>query len=773
MLFTPSLIEIGITAPETAAPNSRQKIKIHAADKLSGRGVKTHGILEIFDNRVASKSAKEPLDSAVGDSFRDASAQISSWRDWSGYDEESDSKDMLSESVMSNFVPPPTMSAAPSGAAAPMPSSPKMEMSKAMSVGGAMKKRAAMPLQAPSEASPQADKMPVAEDIREGEKKVVYCAAVVTDENGDAEIEAELPPQTGRCKIRFAAFNKFDYREKIQDIDCGKKSFVEASVNTLLVPGARLSINASVVNSSDEKLTFKVSGACVEKEESFEVKGKNAEIAFNTIGRNYGRLSLSLEDKNGRSLDRRDFQIANISAMPVTFSEAVISDASPIKIEKASSVAIYSNPARMASNIVADINTTMYSWFGHAEAISASIAIRAALLRAIDEKIISGDGLRDKLVLDFNKSVKDFNEKFYDEKTGLVYPYPGTAASLRFTAWTAKNFSSAVTAISGSEALKAELSGQYDLLAAMLEKMISELAKQKISLHETAFFDEKSKDDVLPVEIDGKIIYKAPTDDAVIDFFKGKFLPAVDMTKLGNAGRNGAFIKAYDAYRFLRAFERTGMLYYTLINLKSLLKKEDKNFFKLFNEVSKGLINTNEPGLIQGPAMLGGVYGAPQTFVKYIDLLIEMAKMKKLSTEAQVEVSVNGKTEKIIVSDAPYVIQAAGADVTVKMPEFAALRVDREHEINIYDHLEKDAFFKSGMDKSSYKVGEEGRLTVVLDDKLDASEYYALIAAPSTLSIRQSEDILSDYRGQVLYGQKSSGAVKMQFVAVPFRGSKT
>lgn len=772
MLFTPSRIEIGITAPETAAPNSVQKIKIHAADKISGNGVKMHGILEIFDNRVASKSAKEPLDSAIGDSFRDASNQISSWRDWSGYEEELDSKEMLSESVMSNFVPPPpTMSAAPSGAAAPMPSSPRMEMSKAISIGGAMKKRAAMPSQAPFEAAQQPAAAP--EDIREGEKKVVYCSSVVTDENGDAEIEAELPPQTGRCKIRFVAVNKFDYREKTQDIDCGKKSFVEASVNTLLVPGAKLSLKASVVNSSDEKLTLRVGGACVEKEENFEIKGKNDEISFNVVGRGYGKLSLSLDGGNGQTVDRRDFQIGNISAMPVTFSEVIISDASPIKIAKASSVAVYSNPARMASNIVADINTTMYSWFGHAEAISASIAIRASLLRAIDEKIIGGDGLRDKLASDFNKSVKDFNEKFYDEKTGLVYPYPGTAPSARFTAWAAKNISAAVTAISASGSLKSEFNDQYNLLAAMLEKMISELAKQKVSLHETAFFDEKSKEDVLPVEIDGKIIYKAPTDDAVIDFFKDKFLPAVDMTKLGNANRNGAFIKAYDSYRFLRAFERTGMLYYTLINLKSLLKKEDKNFFKLFNEVSKGLINTNEPGLIQGPAMLGGVYGAPQTFVKYIDLLIEMAKMKKLSTEARVEVSVNGKTEKIIVSDAPYIIKAEGSDVTVKMPEFAALRVDREHEINIYDHLEKDAFFKLRTDKSSYKIGEEGVLSVTLDEGLDASEYYALIASPSTLSIRQSEDILSDYRGQTLYGQKSSGAVKMQFVAVPFRGSKS
>lgn len=772
MIFTPSRIEIEITAPAAAAPLSKQKIKLHAADRTSGKGIKAHGIIEVFDNRVASKSAKEPLDSSIGDSFRDASAQIASWRDWTGYDEFTDSEMLMEDSgVARNFIPPPSMSAAPAGAAAP---SPKMEFSKSMSIGAAPKKRAmAMPKElSQPEAGPDGGADGVTEAVREGEKKVIYCAAVVTDSNGDAEIEAELPPQTGRCKIRFIAVDKFDYREKTQDIDCGKKSFVEASVNTLLVPGAKLAMKASVVNSSDEKLTLKVSGACTEKDQSFDVKDKTADIDFNVVGRNYGKLTLALEGGDGKIIDRREFQVNNISAMPVTFSDVIISDASAIKLEKAGSVAVYSNPARLMTNIIANINTTMYSWFGHAEAISASIAIRAMLLRAVADNLISDEGFRDKLILDLKKSVKDFNEKFYDEKTGLVYPYPGVPANLNFTAWAAKNISTAVTAISGSDPLKTELAEQYELMSNMLEKMISELAKQKVSLHETAFFDAETKDDFIPVEIDGKIIYKAPSDDAVVNFFSTKFLPAVDMPKLGRADRSAAFIKAYDTYRFLRAFERTGMLYYTLINMKALLKKEDKNFFKLFNEVSRGLINTNEPGLIQGPAMLGGVYSAPQTFVKYIDLLVEMARQKRISKEAAVEITINGKTEKIIVSDTPYIIKAEGADVTVKMPEFAAVRVDREHEINIYDHLEKTPFFKLASDKSSYAIGEEGQLTVTLDDKLDASEYYALIAAPSNLTIRQSEDILSDYRGQVLYGQKASGAVKMQFVAVPFRGSK-
>jgi hypothetical protein len=771
MIFTPPRVEIDISAPAAAAPGSKQTIELNASDKITGRGVKTHGILEIFDNRVASKSAKDPLDSSIGDSFRDASNQIASWRDWSGYDQ-LEEREVLSDSIMTNFAPPPSISpSAPSGAL-----SSKMEMSRSMDGGGLVKRmaRPAAPLQAaPGTTAAAGNDAPPPAEIREGEKKVVYCAAVTTDESGRARIEAELPPQTGRCKVRFIAVNKFDYREKIQEIDCEKKSYVEASVNTLLVPGAKLSMKASVVNSSGENISLKISGACVEKEESIEIKEKVSEAGFNLIGRNYGKLSLSLIDKNDKTLDRRDFTVNNISSMPVTFSDIMISDGAAVKIEKARAVAIYSNPARLMNNIIANMNTVMYSWFGHAEAISASIAIRAMILRAAADKLINSEGLSDKLILDLKKSVKDFNESFYDKNTGLVYPYPGSPVNLNFSAWAAKNLSAAVTAISGSESLKAELEPQCIVMTEMLEKMIPELARRKVSMQETAFFDPDAKSDAIPVEIDGKVVYKAPVDGAVIDFFTQKFIPVLDIDKIGRPDRAAAFTKAYDTYRFLRAFERTGMLYYTLINMKALLKKEDKNFFKLFNEVSKGLINTNEPGLIQGPAMLGGVYSAPQTFVKYIELLIEMAKLDKITKEAAVEIIINGKSEKVIVSDEPYIIECAGADITVKMPAFAALRWDREHEINIYDHLEKPSFFKLTSDKNSYQIGGEGTMTAVLDDSCDAGEYYALIAAPSNLSIRQSEDILSDYRGQILYGQKSSGAVKMQFITVPFRGSKT
>ena len=71
------------------------------------------------------------------------------------------------------------------------------------------------------------------------------------------------------------------------------------------------------------------------------------------------------------------------------------------------------------------------------------------------------------------------------------------------------------------------------------------------------------------------------------------------------------------------------------------------------------------------------------------------------------------------------------------------------------------------------RVGEELALQVELDADRDPLEYYALIAVPSTTSVKQTEDILSDYRGQLLYGQQGQGGTQMQLLVVPFRGSRS
>ena len=68
-------------------------------------------------------------------------------------------------------------------------------------------------------------------------------------------------------------------------------------------------------------------------------------------------------------------------------------------------------------------------------------------------------------------------------------------------------------------------------------------------------------------------------------------------------------------------------------------------------------------------------------------------------------------------------------------------------------------------------MGEESEILIQLDKDKDPSEYYAIIAVPSVLAIRQTDDLLSDYKGQLLYGQKTGGGLKIQMITAPFRGS--
>ena len=613
------------------------------------------------------------------------------------------------------------------------------------------------------------------EMIRTGEKKVVYCGAVVTDKNGRARLSVQLPPQMGRCKIRFVALDKFDYLEKNKDIDVNKDIYVETSVPAFIIPGSHIIAKAHVAGRPGEKKNLKLSGACLEKEVSIEMPEGKKDFEFELVGKNYGALHMEIFDNSGKLIDRRDVNIKNSASANITYSNIVISNGSPINFKKGENVQIYSNPGTMLRGLVRNIVTTMYSWFAHAEAITAQAAIRATLLRAIDEKIIDDDGMRDILKSGLVKSIRDFTEKFYDEKSGLVHPYPDVPVDITWTIWSAKNLISVVNSLKGSERLKNEFSDVILATSAMAEKMISELLRRGVSIHELGMFDPKTGEDVIPVEIDGKVVYQALIDDAAIRWFVDKIIPELDLpNSKGTKNVLTAFNKCYDKYRFMRAFERTGPLYYILVNLKPLFIRNDKNFAPLFAVVARGLINTSEPGLIQGPALLGGVYSSPQTAVKFIELLILMAGEKKIRTDATVEVFKNGGIKETIqLSDSPLTFEATDGGLTVKAPEFSAMRSDEIAEVDLFGHLEKPAFFKAEFDRDQMNIGDEGIFNIQLEKGKDPSEYYAIIAVPSTLSIRQTDDLLSDYKGQLLYGQKSSGGAGMQLLTAPFRGSST
>lgn len=769
--FTESPLAVELSVPASGAPGKPFNVGVKCTGRFDNAGKSVYGILEVFDNRVASKDPKEGLVSSTGDSFRALSDNISSWRDWTG-DEFSKSEVSMEEA---SSAAPSIQSAADSDSkmAMPSPSMPpggtamfgRKAMSPVMSARGGG--QGFDEYKAPESAEPL-------EAIREGEKKVVYCAVVKTAADGTANTEVTLPPQTGRCKVRFVAISGFDYADKVADIDNSKKSYVEAAVPSLVTPGSRLKISANVFSADGGKFKLKVSGSCLDGEKSLEAESGKS-VDFELAGRNFGKTLLELSDASGKTADRREYTVKNVSAMPVTFSKFFVSDGAPIPVEKGRTVGVYANPGRALSGIVKNIVTTMYSWFGHAEAVSSSAAIRAILLRAIDEKLIDDEGMRATLKTDLLKSIKDLNEKFYNKDTGMVYPYPGVAENPVWTIWVARNLNTVVSNLSGSETLKAEFADTINTSAEMLEKMVTELARKNLSIQEFGMFDPKDKSDVLPVEVDGKLVYKSIADDAVVQFYKSRIMPALALDRPGDySATHAGLVGQYDKFRFLRAFERTGSLYYLLLNAKALLARNDRAFFPLFNRVATGLVATGEPGLVQGPALLGGVYSAPQTALKFIELLVMMAKEKKISASAMVKIrrGKGGKAEMAQVSDSPYTFEAKDGETVIEAPEFAAVRIDETRDVNMYDHLEKKPFFTVKAAPADLRIAGEGSIKIDLGADRDPSEYYAIIAAPSVLSIKQTDDILSDYRGNILYGQKTSGGEKIHLLTVPFRGSR-
>ncbi|MEW6515898.1 MAG: hypothetical protein AB1439_03185 [candidate division FCPU426 bacterium] len=756
--YVESDLELKVSLPKSGAPLKPVTISLHTQERGTGKPVSVYGVLEVFDNRVASKSGREPLISAVGDSFRALSDYLSSWRDWTGIQaEEAQDAEMA---VMPSQAP-----AAPMG-------------KRAMFMGAVSKARKApAQMAATSEPSETAVSPEAAEQelIREGERKVVYCAVVRTDSQGQAEISATLPPQTGRCSVRFTAVRNYDCLDQLESVDVGKKTFIESAILPLLLPGSEIQARAQVNNGESGLVIVKAYGAGLKKPVTFKIKPGLEDVTIPLQGGQPGVLHLEVRGTDNRLLDQREIQLRDLSAYPLTFSDLSLSDGQPMAVPSGRRIELYATPGQALSGLVANIQTTMHSWFGHSEALSARAAIDAVLLRAMAEKLLAEEGLRDALAADLVKTVKDLDEAFYDPATRLFRPYPGVPANPVWSAWVLRNFATARDNLSGSAALSGELGPTLKLLQSRVKELTAELGRQGFSLDER-IQQNASGQDVIPVEIDGQVVYRALTDRAVVDWFVKRMVPALDLPGQPSPRElNAKFVQAYDTYRFLRAFERTGSLYYLLLNAKALYAQNDPHFTQVFNQIAKGLISTQDPGLIQGPALLGGVYSAPQTLVRFLELMVQMAADHKLSSSPEIKIKAgHGRTETLTLAGEAKVIEPQDAPVEIQAPAYVALRQDQQREILFSDYQQASGhFFTAAWSNTQWTMGQQGELVVKLNPDQDPTEYYALIALPSVLSLRQTEDLLSDYKGQLLYGQKAAGSEKIQLVAVPFRGSRT
>jgi len=770
MAFSPSGFKVDLDAPTSAGPGTPLRVTIDARS-LDGAGLKVSGILEAYDNRVVVKNALNPLNSNLGDAIRSTSQAISYWEDRTGIDprvaearrrkadeaERSEERSMAKESSRSpaTMAPPPPPSPSPKAS---------MPMKKSKGGSGSM---ARPPSAAPGGSSVEDEEEPdnPAEIIREGEKKVVFCGAVTTDAGGRAVVDITLPPQLGRVALRFVAVKGYDFSQAIRTVDVSKRASVEARLPRLLIPGARLATTLDLMNGTSETLTLSASGAGLARTFSAPVApGRSTTILPLVATAQGGTLVLTLAGKNGKVLDERRLALPSVGSQPVTYSRLEVSSGAPINVQAGESVSVYGGAGDLLKGTVMAMVTTMESWFGHSEALSAQVAARAVILAAISRGIVTDEGLRQNLRSGLIKATRDLQEAFMDPAAGLIRPYPGLPGNPLWSAWVSRNLHSALRTLRADATLATDLQDSINLAETVVTTLDASLRRMNLSLEEQGGFDGQGRD-VIPVEIDGKVVYRVLTDDAVTTWATQRLLPLLDARE---ANVSHAMSKAYDTFRFLRAFERVGALQYlTQVATALYLQGRTREFTPLFARITRGMILAQEPGMVQGPATLGGVYSTPMAMVRYLELLLLMSANGVPKLDASI---VSKGSTQVLLPGAAVVVKDGG---TVRATANALVRLDSKRTINMLEQRTQKPFADAGFSSVDLAMAAPAELTIQLGAEKDPLEYYALIAAPSTVVIRQTEDILSDYKGQLIYGQQATGGQKMQLIAVPFRGTRT
>ncbi|HNN92954.1 MAG TPA: hypothetical protein PKI03_11830 [Pseudomonadota bacterium] len=787
----PTGLKLAIEAPTEGRPFATLPLSIRARD-LADKPAQVSAVIEVYDNRVPARAPATPLASALGDSLRNASRSVSSWTDNTGMIEEY-IEDPPPKPVRP--APPMTMRRGKSGAKKELDSllgddssGPPAKASASFGIGGlglvgrgsggggvgygsigaapAMRMAAPMVAGRPSPggrggrggSSGQEASAEPSEEIREGDRKVVFCGTVTTDENGVGSVRVTLPPQTGRLVVRVIGIRSLDYATAQTAVDVKRDVAAEVRVARSFVPGARLTVPIDTSNDTKDTLTLTAEGVGVAAPFQRPVAPGHATIDLPLSLYKPGELLVTLRDGNGQTRDQRRLNLLSLSEQPVTYSRLVFGEGSKVELAAGETMRIYPGAGPLLRGVVMNIVTTTESWFGHAEALSARAAVRAVLVAAISKRLIDDEGLGHTLRTGIDKDIRDLDEAFCDKAgEGLCRPYPGIAYNPLWTGWVGRNLISTIKALEQANSADARLRQALTTAQAMLGRIRQALQQKNYKTDSEAGFDSSGQA-VIPVEIDGQVVYRVLTDDAVTRWATEKLLPRLD---LDAQDTEIAFSKAYDTFRFLRAFERVGGLQYLTDLATAYYQKGDlANFAKLYRQVTRGMILTQEPGLLQGPALLGGVYSTPMAMVRFLELQLLVGSRAK-ATEAG---RAGGETLRFD--------QTLRGPSTVELGAGSIARIDRKDLVRMEPTPNK-TWARVRASKPGVAVGEEFSLTIDLDPSRDPLEHYAIIAVPTTTSVKQTDDILSDYRGQLIYGQQGQGGTQMQIVTVPFRGKRS
>ncbi len=251
LVFAPSRLEVELGAPAQGAPNKAVAISV----SVKGGGA-VSGVLEVYDNRVASKSSYNGLASAIGDSVRSTSRAVASWRDTTGIEPETRDAQHArdrKEKSQADETEAYSMGGRASSGAANIAPVPRPAMQSPAAPPAKLMRQANMPAGdwagggAPGQDGEDAAPKDI---IREGEKKVVFCQIVQTDAQGKATVNVTLPPQTGRVVARFVAVKGLDHAEGQTQLDVKLGASAEARLPRVIVPGAELKLVIDVSNNA-------------------------------------------------------------------------------------------------------------------------------------------------------------------------------------------------------------------------------------------------------------------------------------------------------------------------------------------------------------------------------------------------------------------------------------------------------------------------------------------------------------------------------------------
>lgn len=796
MAFAPSDLVAKIVAPEKGAPFSTVRVELQIHDS-TGAPVATSGLLEAYDIRVAAKDAAGPLASAVGDSVRSSGRHINSWIDPIELERqriaeekqriEDEKREKLEqrrelirqkkeereekhrEKAMEKAARSPSKDGVGGmGMRGSVVGGGGASYGYAMGAGSApaakmMVGRAGRSNSGGHQHTEEEEEL--GEQVREGEVKITYVAIVKTDKDGHAYVDVPTPPQTGRLALRFTPVRALSWTQAQAQVDIQRVASVEAEVPHLLVAGGELDLQIVTQNQSSSPLTLEVKGAGLAQPIQKPVaSGKQHHmIAWPAQA---GELQMQLTDEKGKIIDKRLYKIADVAKQKVTWSRLELGGNKPIALQPGTRAIVYKGPGELLHGIVTNMLTTMESWFPHAEALSAKIAVTGSLMAAIQQKILVDDGYNQVLRGSFENSLT-LLQQLYDPATQMLRPFPGLPPNARWTAWAASNLQIAKRSMKLSPQLRNNFAAPIGRLEQLCKDLDAGFAARHEKVAEIAGYDPQQDGlEVVEVEVDGQIRFSTVTDDAVQKFVIDQLAPALDPVDGANEAELG---KALDKFRFARALERVGRLQWLVGQAKVAFQAGDRGkpaFDKLFGVVARGFILAQEPGMLQGPALLGGVYSQPMALPRFVELLLLMGS--RPAPTGAVAPALVGQMKAIKYAE-PFEVTALQH---LTLPTGAIVRIDKAGEVDLRAPIEKP-FVTAEVSAQSLKIGQQGEIVLTLAPDQDPLEFYALIAVPVTVGIKQTEDALSDYKGQLIYGQQAMGSGKMQMIAVPFRGSRT